>query len=123
MKTDSSLLPLVDLVFLALGGILACMTQMEVIHALPVEVAQIGTGASIVKQGRFSVLALDAEGMTLDGEEIGLDQIPAKVMNMKILLRADRKLPTQQTVEVLAILAKAGADVSIEVKERMPTNP
>jgi len=122
MKTESSLLPLVDLVFLALGGILGCMTQMQVLHALPIEVAQIGTGASIVRQSRFSVLTLSPQGMTLNGESIGPDDIPSKVTNRRIILRADKELPTQQTVEVLAMLVQAGADVSIEVKERAPTD-
>jgi len=122
MKTESSLLPLVDLVFLALGGILACMTQMEVVQALPVEVAQIGTGAAIVRQSRFSILALSTQGMTLDGEDIDPNEIPSKVTSKRIILRADKELPTQQMVEVLAMLVHAGADVSIEVKERMTTD-
>jgi len=117
MKTDSALLPLVDLVFLALGGILACMTQMEVIHALPIEVTQVGTRASVVRQGSFSILALDSQTMTLDGKDIALEEVPANVMNKKIILRADKELPTQRTVEMLALLAQSGADVSIEVKE------
>lgn len=120
MKTDAPLLPLVDLVFLAMGGILACMTQMQVIQAVPVEVTRIGTGASVVRQNRFCILTLDAQHMTLDGKRITQDELPVKIRNKRVILRADRNLATQRTVEVLALLARAGADVSIEVKEETP---
>ena len=117
MKSQIQILPLVDLVFLALGGVLACMTQMQVIRALPVDVACVGRGSAVVQHDSFKVLTLTREGMSLDGEPITEEQLPLRVSNERIVLRAHRQLPTQHTVIVLAKLAEAGAEVSIEIEE------
>jgi len=117
MKSQSAILPLVDLVFLALGGVLACMTQMEVIRALPVEVSQVGKGSAMPQHDTFKILTLTSDGMTLGGEPIMEEDLISKTANEKIILRAQRQLPTQYTVSIIAKLAEAGADVSIEIEE------
>lgn len=122
MRSQTAILPLVDLVLLALGGVLACMTQMEVVHTLPVEVARVGKGAAIVEQGKFKILTLTPEGMTLDGTPITEDEFSLKVVNEKIILRTYKDMPTQDTVNAIAKLAAAGAEVSIEVNEMTGSN-
>ena len=118
MKSKAAILPLVDLVFLALGAMLACMTQMEVIHALPIEVTRIGKGSSVMPDSdKFEVLTLSGHGMTLDGKPVTESELVSKTANKKIILRAYKGLPTQDTVRVIGKLAEAGAEVSIEVKE------
>jgi len=118
MKSKAAILPLVDLVFLALGAMLACMTQMELIHALPIEVTRIGKGSSAVpRRDKFEVLTLTERGMTLSGEPITESEFVSRTANKRIILRAYKDLPTQDTVRVIAKLAEAGAEVSIEVKE------
>ena len=118
MKSMAALLPLCDLVFLALGGILATMTQMEVVHALPVEITTVGTGSAIVQHDKFKILSITAEQMVFDGEPVTEQQLADIKTNQKIILRVSRELPTDRTVNVLARLAQAGAQVSIEVKEQ-----
>jgi len=118
MKSQSAMLPLVDLVFLALGGVLACMTQMEIVKALPVEVAEVGKGSSsVVQHEKFKIVSLDACGLSLDGQPISQDDLAAKVAGSKVILRAHREMRTQQTIHVIATLIEAGAEVSIEVDE------
>ncbi len=112
-----SMLPLIDLVFLTLGAILAAMTQMERVTALPLDVARVGSGAAVVRQGRFSVLSVYNGGMTLDGELISRSQLHVAVAGRQIVLRAERALPTQVLLSVLAEMVRAGADVSLEVEE------
>jgi biopolymer transport protein ExbD len=118
MKSKAAILPLVDLVFLALGAMLACMTQMELIHVLPIEVTRIGKGSSVMPQNEeFEVLTLTELGMTLSGEQITESDLPNRTANKRIVLRAYKGLPTQDTVRVIAKLAEAGAEVSVEVQE------
>lgn len=118
MKSQSAIVPLVDLVFLALGGILACMTQMEIVKALPVEVAEVGKGfSSVVQHEKFKIVSLDAHGLSLDGQPISQDDLAAKVAGSKVILRAHREMRTQETIHVIATLIEAGAEVSIEVDE------
>lgn len=120
MKSKIAILPFVDLVFLALGGVLACMSQMEIVNALPIEVAHVGKGAAVVQNDKFTVLTLTADGMRFDGEPITVDELSARAANKNIVLRADREIPTQNTMYVIALLAKSGAQVSVEVKETDP---
>lgn len=117
MKSQTALLPLIDLVFLALGAVLACMTQMDIVRALPVEVSRVGKGSAIVENTELSILAVGEDGMSLDGVPVTVEGLLSETPTGKIVLRADRNLPTEKTVAILAILAEAGANVSIEVDE------
>ncbi len=112
-----AILPLIDFVFLTLGAILAAMTQMERITAMPVEIARVGPGAAVVRQGRFSVLTLRSDGMALDGVPITAEELPSVVTGRQLILRAERSLSPQTLLGVLADLLAAGADVSLEVEE------
>ncbi len=118
MKSMAAILPLCDLVFLALGGILATMTQMEVVHALPVEITRVGTGAAIVQTDKFKILSVTADQMVIDGISITEPQLTDMAKNQKIILRISKDLPTERTVSLISCLAQAGAQVSIEVEER-----
>lgn len=112
------ILPLCDLVFLALGGVLMAMTQMEVVHAIPVEITQIGKGAAVVQHEKFRILTVTANGLNLDGKPVTEQQLVSKTANQKVVLRVYKNLPTHRTVNVIAQLAQAGAQVSIEVQEQ-----
>ena len=117
-----ALIPMIDLVFLTLGGILAVMTQMEHVTSIPVEITRVGRGAAVVQQGRLSVVAMTRHGLTLDGQPTTRQKLVDEVAGRNIVLRADRELPTERTVGMVALLAKAGANVSLEVKEQKTLN-
>lgn len=119
MKSQKVLLPLIDLVFLALGGILAAMTQMERVTTIPVDVTQVGPGAAMVKHGDFSIVTLTSEGMTFDGIAMSKDEITKKVANKTIVFKINKDLSTERMLNVLAELVRAGAQVSVEVKEKI----
>ena len=106
-----------DLVFLALGAVLACMTQMDVVQAIPVEVARVGIGSAVSQHGRFEVLSVSPNGLTLNGASITEDELIANLTNKRVVLRAHRTLPTEKTIQVIAKLAQAQAEVSLEVQE------
>ena len=113
-----TILPLVDLIFLAFGGALCCMTQMEIIRALPVEVTQVGRGASVVNHGQFEILTLTGEGMTLDGEPVTRQALMERAPGKQIVLRVEEALPTGKTIQIIAELVSVDAQVSLEVKDR-----
>jgi len=116
MQSRTVILPLVDLVFLALGAILACMTQMDIIHALPVEISRGGSGSPVVSREDFHVLTLSPEGMSFDGQPITEKELASSAKHSKVILRAYRLLPTEETIRVIAMLSEAAAEVAIEVK-------
>ena len=117
-----AILPLIDIVFLTLGSVLACMTQMERVTAMPVSVAEVGSGSAILQQGKFDVLAVTAEGMTLNGKPTGLDRIEQDLSGKKVVLRVDKDLPTGRVWQIMAKLHKAGCEISVEVKEGSAAN-
>jgi biopolymer transport protein ExbD len=121
MNKSTAIVPLVDLVLLALGGILASMTQMQVVRSLPVNVTRIGPGTAIVQQQSFVVVTVTAEGLMIDGQLMYGDELIGRVRNKKVVLRVDRRLPTEETIKATALLAEAGAEITIEVEEG--TNP
>lgn len=118
MKINTALLPLIDLVFLALGALLAGMTQMEIVRALPVELAQVGRGTTPIRQDSFDVLTLVAPGqMMLNGRVVQQDDLGTRLEHQHVVVRAHKKLPTEDVVKALAVLSQASVEVSLEVAE------
>ncbi len=116
-----SMVPLIDLVFLTLGSVLAAMTQMEQVEALAVDVSRVGTGQAITQQGELRIVTLTEQGLELEGEKLTAQQIAQRVGTEKIVLRARKSLPTEQTLQALADLAEVRLNVILEVTtQRQP---
>jgi len=111
-----TILPLVDLIFLAFGGALCCMTQMEVVQVLPVELARVGSGSAVVKHGKFSMLRLTKEGMYLDSEPVSEENLQESVKGRQVVMRVEGNLATSRTIQVMGALFSADAEVSLEVE-------
>jgi biopolymer transport protein ExbD len=115
---SKSMLPLIDLVFLTLGSVLGAMTQMEQVESIPVDVSRVGKGAAVVNRGEFDVVAVTAEGLWHNGQQIDPVDLPALVTGRRVVLRAEKTIPTQETLDVLSRLSKSGAEVSLEVRQK-----
>ncbi len=111
-----TIVPLIDLIFLTLGSVLGAMTQMERIETIPVEVSQVQRAGLSVQRGDFVVLTVTSDGMTLNGKPITAGELPERIAGKDVVLRAERSLPTEQTLVALSLSVKAGANVSLEVK-------
>ena len=114
-----AIVPLIDLVFLTLGSILGIMSQMERVTALPVDVVRVGQGAAVVKQGRFAVVCVTGDGITLDGKVVTVDDIAGRAGTKEVVLRVEQSIPTGRTQQILAGLFKAGLKVSLEVRDQV----
>ncbi len=112
-----AIVPLIDLVFLTLGSVLAMMTQMERVTAMPVSLAEVGKGSAIVQHGEFDVLTISEDGLAFNGDPVGIEQIESRLAGKRIALRADRKLAVERVWRVMARLHKAGCEVAAEVRE------
>jgi len=114
--TGKTMVPLIDLVFLTLGSVLAAMTQMERVEALAVAVAEVGGGAASVQRGQFEVVTVTADGVTLGETPVDEARLADEVAGKRIVLRAARDLPTERTLAILARVTASASDVSIEVR-------
>ena len=119
--TGKTMVPLIDLVFLTLGSILAAMTQMERVEALPIAVAEVGGGAAKVQRGTFEVVTVTADGLRVGDRAVDEDRLADEVAGRRVVLRAARSLPTQRTLEVLARIAEVASEVTIEVRPAKPS--
>jgi biopolymer transport protein ExbD len=111
------MIPMIDLVFLTLGAIVALLTQMELIRSIPVSLTRVGQGSSVVTTGEFDVVTLTAQGLTLNGRSIELDEIARRDSWNEVVFRVDREVHSEEMIGVLAEFAKVEAHVQIEVKE------
>ena len=116
-----TIVPLIDLVFLTLGSVLAMMTQMERVTAMPISVAEVGSGSAIVQHGKFDVLTLSEGGLTLNDNPVAAEHLDTRLAGKRVVLRADRKLPIERVLRVMVGLHKAGCEVSVEVREEPST--
>jgi biopolymer transport protein ExbD len=114
MKT-TAVVPLLDVLFLALGAILAQMTEMERVTVLPVELEDRVGQAAVVRTGEFVVVTLDAAGLSVDGERIDAARLREHTVDRDVVARADRGVPTGETLRLLAALRDVGAHVELEV--------
>jgi biopolymer transport protein ExbD len=119
---SKSMVPLIDLVFLTLGSVLAAMTQMEKVEALGVDVARVGAGQAVVEHGQLKVVTVDEDGLRLEGRPIAPEELARQVGPEKIVLRAQRALPTERTLQALADLADLRLDVVLEVTTHRETD-
>ena len=114
MKANA-VIPLLDVLFLALGAILAQMTEMERVTVLPVDLEdRVGT-AAVVRTGTFLVVTLEATGPSVDGQRVDMSTLSERVRDHDVVARVDRGLPTGATLQLLALLRDAGATVELEV--------
>jgi biopolymer transport protein ExbD len=121
---SKSMVPLIDLVFLTLGSVLAAMTQMETVEALDIEVARVGTGQAIVQRGELAVVTVTEAGLTMEGQVIEPDEVAARIGPEKVILRAQRALATERTLQALGDLTQRGLNVVLEVTtDRQATAP
>lgn len=111
-----ALLPLIDLVLLSFGAILACMTEMERVEYVPVELAQVGRGAVAVKHGDFDVITASSAGLFLNAEPVTREELPGRLRDREVVLRAAGDVPTEMTLGLTSDLIELGIDVSLGVE-------
>jgi biopolymer transport protein ExbD len=112
-----AMIPLIDIVFLSLGSLLGVMSQMELIEGIDVEISEVGPGGAAAQTGEFQVVSIGTAGLLLDDQLVTRDQLAAQLTGGRVILRAERGLPTQQTLELLAELSRLCDEVAIEVEE------
>jgi biopolymer transport protein ExbD len=112
------MIPLIDLVFLTLGAIVALLTQMELVRSIPVDLARVGAGSQFVTHGEFDVIAVTHEGVTFNDEPTTLDRLAWLAGGADVVLRVERSLESEAMLRVLAELSRAGSTVRIEVSEK-----
>lgn len=113
-------IPLIDLILLTLGSVLAAMTQMQRIEAIDVDVARVGPGPVAVRRGEIRIVTVSDDGLTLDGQAVRREQLADALAGSEVVLRAERSLPTQRTLALLAELTRAAGSVSVEVEPDKP---
>jgi len=110
-----AILPLIDLVLLSFGAILACMTEMERVEYVPVELARVGKGAVAVKHGDFDVVTASPDGLFLNAEPVTRKELPGRLRGREVVLRAAGEVPTEVTLGLTSELIELGVDVSLGV--------
>ena len=110
-------IPLIDLVFLSLGAIVAILSQTQLIRALPVEVTEVERGIAAIARDRMAVVTISRDGLFADGEPVGLDELVGVVDGRLALLRVDRRVPAETLVRVMSVLAAGEVELRIEVHE------
>ena len=115
------MVPLIDIVFLTLGSLLGVMIEMRRVDAIDIDISEVGRGGSVVTSRETRVVALTADGLIVDGAVVDADQVDTLLAGETVVLRADRSLPTEATLDALATLTDICAAVSVEVTRVTPT--
>ena len=116
------MLPMADLALLTLGSVLAAMTEMEKVTAIPLEVAQVGRGAAVVQHGEFERLSLTPEGLMFKGQPITADQVGTQLSGKDIVLATSPSMPTGTTLRTVCDLYRVGCPTTVEVDETLERN-
>ncbi len=111
-------IPLIDMAFLSLGAVVAILSQTQLIRSLPIEITEIGRGIAAISREEVTVITIAHDGLYVDGDPVDLDALGGAVDGDLALVRADRQVPTERLVGVLAVLAAEGVEIRIEVEEQ-----
>lgn len=112
------MIPMIDFVFLSLGGLLAMLTQMEVVSAVPLDLASGRAEASMqVEDVQRDVVAILEDGLTLNDRPIGLDGLGSAISRPVVLVRADREARVERLTAVLTAVHGSGdRDVRLQFR-------
>ncbi len=110
-----AMVPFIDIVFLTLGSLLGVMIEMRRVDALNIDISEVGRGGSVVTSRETRIVALTADGLHLDGTLVTPDILDEQLGGANVVLRADRTLSTETTLDTLATLSDVCAAVAVEV--------
>ncbi|MHC4415562.1 MAG: ExbD/TolR family protein [Planctomycetota bacterium] len=111
-------IPLIDLAFLSLGAVVAILSQSHLVRSLPVEVTEVGRGIAVISREAVTVITITTDGLYADGRPVALSELADAVNGRLVLLRVDRRVPTETLVGVMSVLAANDVELRIEVEER-----
>lgn len=112
-----SLIPLIDIVFLAMGTLLLLITKMEVVEVIPLDLVRVGQApvSSRKMEGPLFV-SINKEGIFMGKEKVGAEELLSRGKGEEIVLRADKNLPFGEVIQLLASLRQKAVSVSLEVE-------
>lgn len=111
-------IPLIDLVFLSLGAIVAILSQTQLIQSFAVEVTQVGAGIAAITRQEITVVTVTDQGTFVDGDPVDLGGLAGAVDGRLALLRVDQHVPADVLINVVSVLAADGVELRIEVVEK-----
>ncbi|MEL6330103.1 MAG: hypothetical protein AAFR38_10605 [Planctomycetota bacterium] len=108
------MIPMLDFVFLSLGGLLALITQMDQVSSLPLELSGGDAEASEARaENTLDVVSVTADAIAVNGTPSELDRLVGMLRRDVVLVRCDRRATVERLTPVLAALH---ADGSREVR-------
>jgi len=112
------MIPMIDFVFLSLGGVLVMLTQMEVVSAVPLDLAGGEAEASMeVEESARDVVSITGAGLTLNDAPIALDRLGSAITKPVVLVRADREARVDRLTAVLTAVHGSGQrDVRLQFR-------
>ena len=112
------MIPMIDFVFLSVGGLLAMLTQMEVVSAVPLDLASGEAEASMeVDEASRDVVAITDGALTLNDDPITIEELRGAITRRVVLVRADREARVDRLTAVLTAVHGSGdRDVRLQFR-------
>lgn len=109
--------PMIDFVFLSLGGLMAAMTQMEVFKSIPLKLAEANSRASAPSSdAERDVVSISDAGLALNDEPIELGALGPGITRPAVVVRADGDVAHRRVVEVLAEIRTAAPEAAVSLQ-------
>ena len=117
------MIPMIDFVFLSVGGLLAMLTQMEVVSAVPLDLAAGEAEASMeVDEASRDVVAITDGALTLNDAPITIEELRGAITRRVVLVRADREARVDRLTAVLTAVHGSG-DRDVRLQFRGAASP
>jgi len=109
---------MIDFVFLSVGGLLTMLTQMEIVSAVPLDLAAGEAEASMqVDDAPRDVVTIAGGGLTLNDRAITIEALRAAITRPVVLVRADRGARVDRLTAVLTAVHGSGdRDVRLQFR-------
>ncbi|MEM0983712.1 MAG: hypothetical protein AAGI17_07175 [Planctomycetota bacterium] len=110
------MIPMIDFVFLSLGGLLALLTQMEVIESVPLDLASGDAAAAMESiESQKDTVTITTTGIALNGGTITRDALATAITQEVVLVRIDSGVAAGEFLPVLtAVHASGERDVRLQ---------
>lgn len=116
MSSARWMIPMLDFVFLSLGGLVALLTQTEFIKTLPLRLAEASGAEAAAVDEAFDVVSITAEAVAVNGEVVPLAAVGALLSHETVVVRCDAVVGVERLIAVLGVLREAGADRDVRLQ-------
>jgi len=117
MKKVEHIIPFIDIVFQALGGLIVVMATLQHVEAIPVDFATVSKNVKVTKSAKNPFfVAISKKGLFSGKNKVNMEELKEIIENKEVILRIDKEIAYGTVMETVAGIQNRAKNIALEVK-------